>query len=1019
LRNLNTFPKALLAVLCGAASLCGLDSRRPLAEIPHDQWGPEQGFSWGAVHAITQTEDGYLWIGTDHGLVRFDGASFRLLDAKRAPALPSGRVLGLLADHKNNLWIRFSTEGLFRYRNGRIVDMVAGQEDRLIEMMYRRGDGTPIFQSTWTSVYMYAPGTDKLTRLGVHIRPVVTAPAETSDGTLWLGTRDDGLLYFRSPQEGIQRTSFRSGRINCLAPAGGRELWIGMDDGVALWDGVRVSKQRVPSAIRGVQALSMMRDRDGNLWIGTSKGLLRVADGVVSDLDSQGQSPQSVDVLFEDREGGIWFGGSQGLQRLRENPFVTYSEIPPSENVAEDDGPLWADAAGRIWFAPSTGGLYWRRGYTVRHIENKSLDQDVVYSITGGPKEVWVGRQNGGLTRLEIDDPRSEQTYTARNWLAGVSVYCVHRSRDGAVWAGTIGSGVRRFKEGRFETFTAANGLASNSVTALEEGRDGTMWFATTGGLSAFLHGRWRTYNSSNGLTPGDIISLADDGPVLWIGTSNGLAMLRDDRIVALNDGPDVLHEAILGIVVAPAHENYPASVWIATGQRVLRVDRELLLSGKVDSGEVRVFDAADGLRGRENLKCYRSVITDHLGTIWFSTDRGVAAVNPAALARRSLPPIVHIQTVTADERALSDKDEVDVGGIIRVPSAPHRVAFGYIGLGLADPAGVLFRYRLDGYDTSWSNPTPSRESAYTNLGPGAYRFRVMARNPAGAWSSIEAAAPIYIAPLFWQTWWFLGAGLFALGAAAIGFYRLRTYQLTTRLNLRFEERVGERTRIARELHDTLLQSFQGSVFEFQAARKLLSHRPEEVARALDQAIASAKTAMSEGRDAIHELRTVSTIREDLVKLLTAAAQECSDAQVPDDKSVAFRVTVEGRPQALSPVVQDELYRIGRELLRNAFRHARAKQIEVEIRYSAEAFRLRVRDDGIGIDPKVLETGARGGHWGLPGVRERARLIGADFGLWSEIEAGAEVQITVPASLAYRKARGFRLFQKMTGYYAD
>ena len=214
MKNFNTFLKAVLAVACSAASLQALDSRRPLAEISHDQWGPEQGFSWGAVHAIAQTEDGYLWIGAEQGLVRFDGARFRLLDSNKAPALPTGRVLGLLADRENNLWVRFATEGLFRYRNGRIDDMLAGQEDRLIEMMYRRADGTPMFQSTWTAVFTYDAGTDKVNRLGVRIRPVVTAPAETPDGTLWLGTRDDGLVYLRSPREGIQKTGFRSGRIN-------------------------------------------------------------------------------------------------------------------------------------------------------------------------------------------------------------------------------------------------------------------------------------------------------------------------------------------------------------------------------------------------------------------------------------------------------------------------------------------------------------------------------------------------------------------------------------------------------------------------------------------------------------------------------------------------------------------------------------------------------------------------------------------------------------------------------------
>ena len=991
----------MLAVVCCAASLRALDSRRPLAEISHDQWGPEQGFSWGAVYAIAQTEDGYLWIGTEQGLVRFDGASFRLLDSKRAPSLPPGRVFGLLADHENNLWIRLATEGLFRYRNGGINDMLAGQEDRLIEMMYRRADGTPIFQSTWTTVFTYEPRTDKVIRLAVRIRPVVTAPAETTDGTLWLGTRDDGLVYLRSPREGVRKTSFRSRRINCLAAAGGRNLWVGTDDGVALWDGAGVSKQGVPSPIRDVQALSMLRDRDGNLWIGTSKGLLRVTDGVVSALDSQGRRPQSVDVLFEDREGSIWFGGSQGLQRLRENPFVTYSNIPPSENMAENDGPLWADANGRLWFAPSTGGLYWRRGYMVEHIENKSLDKDVVYSITGGPNEVWVGRQNGGLTRLGISDPRSEQTYTARDGLAAGSVYCVHRSRDGTLWAGTIGSGVSRFKEGRFETFTAADGLASNSVTAIEEGNDGTMWFATTGGLSAFFNGRWRTYTEADGLPPGNIISLADDGSVLWIGTSKGLATLRNAHIAALNDAPDVLHEAIVGIVVAAAPQKYPPTVWIATGQRVLRVNRELLLGGKVDSGDVGVFDAADGLRGTENLKRYRSVITDHVGRIWFSTNRGVGAVDPAAVARHSLAAIVHIQTVMADERALGDKDEVDGGGIIRVPAAPHRVVFGYIGLSLADPAGVLFRYRLDGYDTAWSNPTPLREAAYTNLGPGPYQFRVMARNSAGAWSPTEAAVTISIAPLFWQTWWFLGVGLVALGVAAIGFYRLQTHQLTTSLNLRFEERLRERTRIAQELHDTLLQGFLSSCMKLEVA---LDRVPDNsTARpALDGVLELMRRVVEEGRNTVRGLRLAEGDSEYLEDVFCRIQEE-----VGGSLETQFRVVVDGEPRLLNAALRDEAYRIGREAVLNAFRHSGATLIEVELEYAKDQFSIRVRDNGRGIDPEVLRDG-REGHWGLQGMRERAERAGARLTLWSGASAGTEIVLVVPRNIAYSTVDGQR-----------
>jgi len=241
-------------------------------------------------------------------------------------------------------------------------------------------------------------------------------------------------------------------------------------------------------------------------------------------------------------------------------------------------------------------------------------------------------------------------------------------------------------------------------------------------------------------------------------------------------------------------------------------------------------------------------------------------------------------------------------------------------------------------------------------------------------------------------------------------------------VDLRYAERLEERTRIARELHDTLLQSFQGSLFEFQASRNLLSRRPEEAGQSLDNAIRTAEAAIAEGRDAIQGLRSGSAVHSDLSHLLKAAGQECSSAQGSNGNSAAFSVTVEGPPQTLSPVLHDEIYRIGREILRNAFRHARAKRIEVEIRYDAQELRLRIRDDGIGIDREVLDAGARPGHWGLSGVRERAKLVGAKLDFWSEAGAGTEVQLTLPASLAYLKAptdRVFGLFRKTTRSHAD
>lgn len=464
--------------------------------------------------------------------------------------------------------------------------------------------------------------------------------------------------------------------------------------------------------------------------------------------------------------------------------------------------------------------------------------------------------------------------------------------------------------------------------------------------------------------------------------------MLLDGHVVALNDAPAVLHEPVIGIAIAPAHGTYPATVWIATQQSVLRVNRHRLLAGKVDSGDVRVFDAADGLRGTENLKRYRSVITDDLGRIWCSTNRGVAVVDPSAVARSSLPAIVHIQGLTADEVALREEDEVEGrGSFTFLPrhTASSSATSGWV---WRIPR-VLFRYRLEGYDTGWSKPTPSREATYTNLGPGPYRFRVMARNSAGAWSAAEAVVGISIASLFWQTWWFLGLAISAMCAAAIGMYRLRTRRLTARLQLRFEERLRERTRIAQELHDTLVQGFLGACRKLEVA---LDRVPEvSPARfALDGVLALMRRVVEEGRNTIRGLRLQDGETEYLEDVLSRIPAEVGGAE-----DTEFRVVVNGKRRPLNAALRDEAYHIGREAVVNAFRHSAAKLIEVELEYANDEFSLRVRDNGQGIDPVVLRDG-RDGHWGLRGMRERAERAGARLMLWSSASAGTEIVFIVP-----------------------
>jgi len=473
------------------------------------------------------------------------------------------------------------------------------------------------------------------------------------------------------------------------------------------------------------------------------------------------------------------------------------------------------------------------------------------------------------------------------------------------------------------------------------------------------------------------------------------LALMRSGTIQIPRNVPEALQEQIFGI-----EEDKYGSLWIASFNHVIRVDREKLLSGSLGEREVREYGLADGLLSASGVARPRSVVEDSLGRIWFSMSRGLSFVDPTPMTRTA-PTLVHILRIVADGRLIR------LGERVRVPPPHQRITLGFTGLSLSVPSRIRFKYRLDGFDEGWSAPTAAREATYTNLDPNSYRFRVIASNSQGLWTSSEDTLLFEVEPLLWQTWWFRTSSLVAIALAAFALYRLRMLQLTRQFNLRFEERVAERTRIARELHDTLLQSFHGLMLRFQSASNLLPERPAEAKQRLDRAIDQAALAITEGRDAVQSLRSSTVVANDLALAVSALGKElASDGS--DDHAAGFSVEVEGAPRNLHPILRDDIYRIAGEALRNAFRHAQARQIEIEIRYDAHQLRLRIRDDGKGIDPAVLNEEGRPGHWGLRGMHERARLVGGHLDIWSNIDSGTEVELSVPASVAYAKSSASR-----------
>lgn len=978
--------------MCVAHPARALDPNRPMSQYTRDQWGVEQGFPGGAVYAIAETGDGYLWFAAEQGLVRFDGLNFRLFNHATTPVLPAGPMLGLVADAEANLWIRPQTPGLVRYIDREFRDASPGavRGDRGVTAMCRGANGEVLLAGQAGNL-KYNGG--KLTPLDfgpAWLNLLVISVAATADGKIWLGTRDTGLFSASSQGTTVISGGLPDKKINALLPVGDHELWIGTDNGLVRWNGSELTQAGLSHPLDRTAVLTMARDHESNIWVGSATGLVRVNAKGASFMEDRSSAGGAINALFEDREGDLWVGNAGGVERIRDNVFSTY--FAPGVRSG-NSSPVYVDSENRTWFAPSTGGLYWLRGDAIEPVKAAGLDRDVVYSIAGGPGELWVGRQRGALTRLQSrGNTLQPETYTRANGLAENSVYTVHRNRDGTVWAGTLSSGATRFANGRSTTYTTANGLASNTVSAIEEDSSGVMWFATPSGLSALSNGHWRTYTGQDGLPPGTVnCLLADSAGVLWIGTSEGLAFLASGTIRIPRDVPQSLQEPVFGIAA-----DQSGWLWIATANHVLRVNREKLLAAALGDADVREFGLADGLLSTSGVKRSLSVVADPLGRIWFSLNRGLSVVDPARAAGRSVPAPIHIQAISADGRS------VELRAPVRVPPARQRFTFNYIGLSLSAPDRVRYRYRLDGFDHAWSEITAAREAVYTNLGPGPYRFRVMARNPDGVWNSAETDLKFEIEPVFWQTWWFRLSALIAFILTIVAVHRFRLHQLTRQLNVRFEERLSERTRIAQDLHDTLLQGFLSASMQLHVAVDSLP-ADSSAKPLLGRVLELMGQVVEEGRNAVRGLRSAQSGALDLEQAFSRVQQELGIKQEVD-----LRILVDGHARPLHPVLRDEVYRIGREALVNAFRHSRATSIELELEYGAERFRLLIRDNGFGIDPQVLQTG-REGHWGLSGMRERAERIGARLRVWSSASAGTEVELTVPSHIAFQTPPSNRL----------
>jgi PAS domain S-box-containing protein len=737
-----------------------LDPNRLPSQYVREQWTAETGFPGGAVNGIAQTADGYLWVGTDRGLMRFDGFNFRPVSFTPIAASSNVPILQLLTDAGGKLWFRPQGAYLERQRDGKFESVRYGLP--AITAMSKDSHGGVLVSDIEQGTFRFTA--DHVQKLGPSAPPVISM-AETADGKVWLGTLGDGLFFLTDGRATNVSAGLPDRKINSLLPIG-EELWVGTDTGLYHGNSNGFRRLALPSFLGKVQVLSILRDHDSNLWLGTTRGLLRINGKDISfSEESALRGNGGINVLFEDREGNLWIGAARGLGRIRDSAFVTYSSV--SDRRFEHNGPVYVDPSGRTWFAPAEGGLYLLQNGRVQPVPSIP-PYDVVYSISGRADEVWAGRQRGGLTRLQFRNGAvTIQTYTEGNGLAQNSVYAVYESRDGTVWAGTLNGGASELKDGHFTTYTTTNGLASNTVSSILETRDGAMWFATPSGLSSFANGQWRTYTTAEGLPSTEVNCLFEDSTgTLWSGTSAGLAYFASGRFRVPDESPDVLRKEIVGMA-----EDTSGRLWIATADHVLRVSRDKLLSGVVNAADVHEYDLADGLESTEGVKRSRSVVSDSSGRIWFSLGGGLSVVDPSQINDNSAPALPHIEAITADYNAAS------LAGRVQIPQSPRRITFEYTGLSLAAPGRIRFRYFLEGFDSSWSQPVAAREAVYTNLGPGSYRFRLIASNSEGLWNGPETAIDLNVAPAYYQTYWFRFSCIAVFIALLWAGYQMRVHQ--------------------------------------------------------------------------------------------------------------------------------------------------------------------------------------------------------------------------------------------------
>jgi signal transduction histidine kinase/ligand-binding sensor domain-containing protein len=975
-------------------------------QVMEQTWGVEQGAPH-YIASVTQTTDGFLWFGGPGGLFRFDGTRFERFHTSSGDQLLSTDVYSVFAPSTGGLWIGYTFGGFSFVKNGRVKNYrsdVAPKTGSVVE--FAEDSNGVVWAGTSTGVWRFEGSAWH--RLGPEWGVPIDFIRLSFDraGTLWIRTGlTDCKLFYLLP--GSKRFQLANGKLDTwkfLVDADHKVVTIPMAPQEGPNSNGTAGDELHAYPIFRKESAQIM-DRTGSVWILPNNGpLMRIQaphqlkealiDANVSNSETYDIHP-NVNAWMIDREGNVWFADETGVHRFF---YISFSKqkVPVNKLSAiapDDKGGVWIG----IW-GQGPNKLYRAIGGRFATLDFRSpIDWGVAYPATDGT--LWFGG-TGGLFHLVDGKPFPVALPTD---MTGRAAYLqtITEDRTGGLWVSFGGGGLYRLADGRWTSFGGRDDFPRTGVIIEFTDNQKRVWFGFTKNQVAVLdEEKLRVFGQADGIRVGNVTAVSGRGSDIWIGGEFGLQKFDNGRFLNIRAADEDWLLGISGIV-----ETADGDLWLNGLSGVLHIGRaEIAEALKNPSYRVRGqhIGSREGLPGfAAQIRPLPTAIEDSYGRLWFSLTSGVVWLDPTHAQQQATAPPLTIQSVSVDDKTY------DANSALTFPAHTASVGISYSAISLSDPEAVRSRVKLRETDTDWHEVTTGEPVTYRNLAPGRYHFSVEASDTDGVWSDKAANVDFTILPAWYQTNWFRALCVCAFLLVLWTLYQVRLQQLERQFNAAIEVRVNERTRIARDLHDTLLQSFQALLPHLQTVSNVLPSRPDEAKRRVDGAIEQATNAITDGRDTVHALRSGGSAATDLDGAISNFAKELLSGST-SEAVPEIHVQVEGKPPFLNPIVRDEAYRIATEAIRNAVRHANARRIEVEVRYGEEHLRLRIGDNGTGIDTAILNLDHKAGHWGLRGMRERAKLVGGTLELWSQPNVGTEIELIIPAASVYARPPSVR-----------